>query len=75
MQLFPQHQSNLTKSDCHFVSGGSGLVFYTDAYFWKELEGKDFDEDTVDDWDVDYSVYYEDGEFSFQFKNLEICLK
>lgn len=41
--------------------GGSGLVFYTDAYFWNEMKGKDFDEDTVDDWDVDYSVYYEDG--------------
>ena len=43
--------------------GGSGLVFYTDAYFWNEMKGKDFDEDTVDDWDVDYSVYYEDGKF------------
>ena len=42
--------------------GGSGLVFYTDSYFWNEMKGKDFDEDTVDDWDVDYSVYYEDGE-------------
>lgn len=41
--------------------GGSGLVFYTDAYFWNEMKGKDFDEDTVDDWDVDYSVYYQDG--------------
>jgi len=41
--------------------GGSGLVFYTDSFFWNELKGKDFDEDTVDDWDVDYSVYYEDG--------------
>lgn len=41
--------------------GGSGLVFYTDAYFWNEMKGKDFDEDTVDDWDVDYGVYYEDG--------------
>ncbi|XP_047142079.1 G patch domain-containing protein 3 [Hydra vulgaris] len=41
--------------------GGSGLVFYTDSYFWNEMKGKDFDEDTVDDWDVDYSVYYEDG--------------
>lgn len=45
--------------------GGSGLVFYTDAYYWHEMKGKDFDEDTVDDWDVDYSVYYEDGEFFF----------
>eukprot|EP00111_Clytia_hemisphaerica_P009009 TCONS_00026397-protein len=45
--------------------GGSGLVFYTDAYFWNEMKGKDFDEDTVDDWDVDYSVYYEDGKIHF----------
>jgi hypothetical protein len=38
--------------------GGSGLVFYTDAQVWKEQEG-DFDERTTDDWDVDYSVYYD----------------
>ena len=41
--------------------GGSGLVFYTDSYAWSEMKGKDFDADTTDDWDVDYSVYYEDG--------------
>lgn len=52
--------------------GGSGLVFYTDAYLWNELKGKDFDEDTVDDWDVDYSIYYEDGELLFD--NLLICV-
>ncbi|XP_043940106.1 G patch domain-containing protein 3 isoform X2 [Protopterus annectens] len=41
--------------------GGPGLVFYTDAQYWKE-EGGDFDEQTADDWDVDMSVYYdEDG--------------
>ncbi|XP_062583065.1 G patch domain-containing protein 3-like [Saccostrea cucullata] len=40
--------------------GGSGLVFYTDAQYWQEQEG-DFDEQTTDDWDVDMSVYYEDG--------------
>jgi len=38
--------------------GRSGLNFYTDAQFWKSLEG-DFDERTTDDWDVDMSVYYE----------------
>ncbi|XP_036888586.1 G patch domain-containing protein 3 isoform X2 [Sturnira hondurensis] len=38
--------------------GGSGLVFYTDAQFWREEEG-DFDEQTADDWDVDMSVYYD----------------
>ena len=46
--------------------GGSGLVFYTDSYFWNEMKGKDFDEDTVDDWDVDYNVYYEDGKCCFR---------
>lgn len=38
--------------------GGPGLVFYTDAQYWQEEEG-DFDEQTVDDWDVDMSVYYD----------------
>ncbi len=40
--------------------GSSGLVFYTDAQVWKEMEG-DFDQQTTDDWDVDMSAYYEDG--------------
>ncbi|OWF42234.1 G patch domain-containing protein 3 [Mizuhopecten yessoensis] len=40
--------------------GGSGLVFYTDAQYWKQLEG-DFDEQTTDDLDVDMSIYYEKG--------------
>ncbi|KAK6190941.1 hypothetical protein SNE40_002701 [Patella caerulea] len=40
--------------------GGSGLVFYTDAQYWKKFEG-DFDEQCADDWDVDMSGYYEDG--------------
>ena len=39
--------------------GGPGIVWYTDAQVWKEAEG-DFDEQTTDDWDVDYSVYFED---------------
>eukprot|EP00794_Sanderia_malayensis_P013998 gene13998-15456_t len=39
--------------------GGSGLVFYTDSYYWHEMKGKDFDEDTTDDWDVDMSSYYQ----------------
>ncbi|ELT87104.1 hypothetical protein CAPTEDRAFT_150255 [Capitella teleta] len=38
--------------------GGSGIVWYTDAQYWKEKEG-DFDEQTTDDLDVDMSVYYE----------------
>ncbi|XP_063875610.1 G patch domain-containing protein 3-like [Scylla paramamosain] len=40
--------------------GGSGLVFYTDAQFWRAQQG-DFDEQTADEWDVDMSVYYEEG--------------
>lgn len=40
--------------------GGSGIVWYTDAQKWKETEG-DFDEQTTDDWDVDYSVYSEEN--------------
>ena len=38
--------------------GGPGIVWYTDAQVWREAEG-DFDEQTTDDWDVDYSIYYE----------------
>ncbi|XP_009071742.1 PREDICTED: G patch domain-containing protein 3, partial [Acanthisitta chloris] len=38
--------------------GGSGLVFYTDAQYWREQDG-DFDEQTADDWDVDMSIYYD----------------
>ncbi|KAF1742413.1 hypothetical protein MXB_1621, partial [Myxobolus squamalis] len=38
--------------------GSSGLVYYTDALYWNEKEGKNvFDEDTVDDWDIDMSIY------------------
>uniref|UniRef100_K7GGD7 G-patch domain containing 3 n=1 Tax=Pelodiscus sinensis TaxID=13735 RepID=K7GGD7_PELSI len=39
--------------------GGSGLVFYTDAQYWQEEQGADFDEQTADDWDVDMSIYYD----------------
>ncbi|XP_072033929.1 G patch domain-containing protein 3-like [Amphiura filiformis] len=38
--------------------GSSGLVFYTDAAYWRELEG-DFDEQTSDNFNVDMSVYYD----------------
>lgn len=38
--------------------GSSGLVHYTDALYWNEKAGKNvFDEDAVDDWDVDMAVY------------------
>ncbi|XP_035827157.1 G patch domain-containing protein 3 isoform X2 [Aplysia californica] len=40
--------------------GGPGVVFYTDAMFWQEREG-DFDEQTTDDLDVDFSAYEEQG--------------
>ncbi|XP_037089857.1 G patch domain-containing protein 3-like isoform X2 [Pollicipes pollicipes] len=36
--------------------GGPGLVWYTDAVYWDQLQG-DFDERTADDWDVDMAVY------------------
>ncbi|XP_067933820.1 G patch domain-containing protein 3-like [Watersipora subatra] len=48
------------KIELKWEKGGSGLVFYTDAQYWKKLEG-DFDEQTTDDWDVDMSEYYEPG--------------
>ena len=44
--------------------GGSGLVFYTDAAFWKQQEEADFDEETVDDWDVDMEIYENPGKYS-----------
>jgi hypothetical protein len=45
--------------------GSSGLVFYTDANYWDELDG-DFDEkcSQEDDWDVDMSLYYGYGQFN-----------
>ncbi|KAK1153006.1 hypothetical protein AOXY_G30335 [Acipenser oxyrinchus oxyrinchus] len=46
------------KIELKWEKGGSGLVFYTDAQYWKEEQG-DFDEQTADDWDVDMSVYYD----------------
>ena len=58
------HQERLFEEEIElkWEKGGSGLVFYTDAQFWKEHEGeKDFDWETSDDWDVDMSVYYEKG--------------
>lgn len=45
--------------------GGSGLVWYTDAAFWKQQEEADFDEETVDDWDVDMSIYEEEGKYYY----------
>ena len=36
--------------------GSSGLVFYTDAQYWREVENHEDAED-ADDWDVDTSEY------------------
>lgn len=44
--------------------GGSGLVFYTDAAFWKEQEEPTFDEETADDWDVDMEIYENPGVYT-----------
>ena len=40
--------------------GSSGLVFYTDAQYWKEVEGQ-WEAEDVDDWDVDTSEYENPG--------------
>uniref|UniRef100_F6TDS7 Uncharacterized protein n=1 Tax=Ciona intestinalis TaxID=7719 RepID=F6TDS7_CIOIN len=53
--------------------GGSGLVFYTDAQYWKEDEG-DFDEETADDWDVDVSEYYH-GDGDRDAKQIQLMRK
>jgi len=43
--------------------GGSGLVFYTDAAFWKEQEEPTFDEETFDE-DVDMEIYDNPGVYT-----------
>ncbi|XP_064095743.1 G patch domain-containing protein 3-like [Macrobrachium nipponense] len=48
--------------------GGPGLVFYTDAQYWREQDG-DFDEQTTDEWDVDMSIYYDKGAGDFDAQN------
>ncbi|VDK42853.1 unnamed protein product [Anisakis simplex] len=41
--------------------GGPGLVWYTDVNYWRDREeGTDCDWKWHDDWDVDYSIYYDD---------------
>lgn len=46
------------KIELKWEKGGSGVVFYTDDVFWKEHEGKDFDNlDMADDWDIDMRMY------------------
>uniref|UniRef100_A0A914W9D6 G-patch domain-containing protein n=1 Tax=Plectus sambesii TaxID=2011161 RepID=A0A914W9D6_9BILA len=39
--------------------GGPGLVWYTDSFYWDQAEGTDCDWRWADDWDVDFSVYYD----------------
>jgi len=48
------------KMEVTWEKGGSGLVFYTDAQFWKEAEAQEEAED-ADDWDVDTSEYEQPG--------------
>lgn len=50
--------------------GGPGLVWYTDTFFWKKLEdGTDNDWKWADDWDVDYSIYYDRKEGDLDAKH------
>uniref|UniRef100_A0A0R3RFQ4 G-patch domain-containing protein n=1 Tax=Elaeophora elaphi TaxID=1147741 RepID=A0A0R3RFQ4_9BILA len=49
-----------TEQEVTWEKGGPGLVWYTDSFFWNELEeGTDSDWKWADDWDVDYSIYYD----------------
>eukprot|EP00116_Pleurobrachia_bachei_P004604 sb/3464866/ len=52
-------KQKLFEEDMEIVwdKGSSGLVFYTDANFWADLEGKDTDGLWADEWDVDMGVY------------------
>ena len=48
------------KMEVTWDKGSSGLVFYTDAQYWKEVENHEEAED-ADDWDVDTSEYDNPG--------------
>ncbi|XP_059164402.1 G patch domain-containing protein 3-like [Physella acuta] len=48
--------------------GGAGVNFYTDAVYWQQQEG-DFDEQTTDDLDVDFSAYEEPGSGDMDIKD------
>ena len=48
------------KMEVTWDKGSSGLVFYTDAQFWREAEAQEEAED-ADDWDVDTSEYFQEG--------------
>lgn len=45
-------------------------MFYTDSFYWDQMQGKDFDESTTDDWDVDTGVYYGYGPRDRQARDL-----
>lgn len=44
------------KMEVTWDKGSSGLVFYTDAQYWRQVENQEEAED-ADDWDVDTSEY------------------
>ncbi len=48
------------KMEVTWDKGSSGLVFYTDAQYWREMESHEEAED-ADDWDVDTSEYDQPG--------------
>uniref|UniRef100_A0A915ARD0 G-patch domain-containing protein n=1 Tax=Parascaris univalens TaxID=6257 RepID=A0A915ARD0_PARUN len=49
--------------------GGPGLVWYTDTFYWNQIEqGDDCDWKWADDWDVDYAVYYDRTDGSLDAK-------
>jgi hypothetical protein len=55
-----RNKERLYESEMEIVweKGGPGIVWYTDAQYWDELEGTEEEKD-VDDWDVDMGVYYD----------------
>lgn len=63
------------KIELKWEKGGSGLVFYTDEVFWKEHEGKDFENlDMADDIDIDMRMYHESAGNIFREKFKEVFI-
>ena len=56
------------KMEVTWDKGSSGLVFYTDAQYWREVENHEEAED-ADDWDVDTSEYEVAGKFCSIYYN------
>ncbi|VDM97399.1 unnamed protein product [Thelazia callipaeda] len=71
-----KHRKYEQEQEVTWEKGGPGLVWYTDAFFWKELEeGTDSDWKWADDWDVDYSIYYDQKDGDLDAKQaLEIIM-